>query len=149
MKTQTVNLILSILFAFLAGCMRLEGYNVLSKSDGIDGAFKDNSLIIGIYHQGWPLKLKIDNERSFLMSPSGKRSQFITEVYDVGYGDSYKSPYRKIYRLDGYGRKCYSWENGVWKLTIFLKGEKTVIVEVIEIQIAKILWSPFIHGIPK
>jgi hypothetical protein len=150
MKTTTQKLTLIILFLMLfAGCMRLEGYDVLSKSDGIDGAFKDNNLIIRIYRQGWPLEYKIDKNRSFLVSPSGGKSHFTTEAYDIGYGDISNSPYRKICRLDRYGKRCHSWKNGVWKLTIVIKDDKTEVVEEMEIHIANVLWSPMIHGVPK
>ena len=149
MKTQNFIFAILLFVMFLSGCMRLEGYNVLSKSDGIDGAFRDNNLIIGIYRQGWPSKYKIDKKRSFLINPSGEKSQLTTEVYNVGHGDGSNSLFRKIYRLDEYGDRCYSWQNGVWKLTIVLKDDNTEVVEELEIQIANILWSPLIHGIPK
>lgn len=129
--------------------MKLEGSNVISKSEGIDGTFKDNRLIVGIFVPGWPGKYKIDQARSFLTSPSGVISQFTTEVHDVGYGKKFASPYRKIYRLDNEGEKCYSWVNGEWKIRVVLKDEKTEIVEEMEIHIATIYWSPFIHGVPK
>ncbi len=149
MKIQAYFIIILFFLMLFSGCMRLEGYNVLSKSDGIDGVFKDNNLIIGIYRQGWPLIYKIDKKRSFLISPSGEKTHFTTDVYDTGYGERSRSPYRKIYRLNSSGRKCYSWETGVWKLTIVLNDGKADVVEEIEIHIANMLWSPLMHGVPK
>lgn len=149
MKTQSFTFTILFIILIFAGCMRLEGFNILSKSDGIDGAYKDNNFIIGIYHEGWPSKYRIDKERSFLISPSGHKSLFTTEVYDTGYGDISQSRYRKISRLDNYGGKCYSWENGVWKLTVVLVDDQKEVVEKMEIHIANVLWSPLIHGIPK
>lgn len=149
MKIQILTLTLLLSLIITTGCMKLEGYKVLSKSSGIDGAFKDNQLIIGIFHQGWPRQYEIDKTRSFLISPSGDKSQITTEVHDERYADSAKSPYLKIYRLDNNGKKYYSWKNGVWKLKIVLKDEKTEIVEEIDIHLANMFWSPFIHGVPK
>ncbi len=147
MKVKAIVPIALSFLVIFAGCMKLEGYNVLSKSDGMDGAFRDNRLIIGIFVPGWPGKYEIDQTRSFLSNPSGDRSQFTTEMYNAGYGNN--SPYLKIYRLDNEGKKCYAWKTGVWKIRVVLKDDKTEIIEEMEIHIANMYWSPFIHGVPK
>jgi hypothetical protein len=147
---KTKNIVAISALVLLVGCMPLKQITWHSSTDEIRISPESAQIHVNILAttDNPTNKPTIDTERSFAISPSGRR--YTLQVTKNEYSNKYTSRWTADYvaLIDPTNNRRHKWENGEWKLHLFFTGPISRKPIESKFKLWTFWYCPIIHGPP-